>query len=510
MRQVLQQELVRLSSVAKRKAGALGAGAVALGAASLVARDAGSQAAVVSANPIDTTDDALAAAEPVLVAAQDLAEQAVPMAFGVVPVVPGSAAVEFADAVGAVGYAPVAVPFTPLTVGQPAPASSLVGNLQQIAQATPADAIGASATGGSESFWPEGHWADDQANGGFLGTALGVGGGLGVTALLAAGGWYAWQYIYGQPSFDHSIVYLKFKEGLCGDPVYTAPGKGRELTYSIVENLTDDSSLLEIDPETGEITFIDDPQVDSPGDLDRDGVYKFVVEIEDGNGNTATQVVELTIEDPSDTPFVFEQDSAFLQHGASTCADDVTVTATAFGPSVEDISTGQGNDFVDVQSGAGTVGIELGSGGDTLKVSSATPTSFSVDVGTGRDTILLAADVLSLEIENFDEDDLLNLAGYGDLTLVAPVVKDGSTKETATDFTGSGALRAAAATPGQTVQLFSSEEDALDAISTNEFAFYQNGEDTFMVIEGDGTADPDTTIKFEDVVLTDYSNLVFI
>ena len=141
MRQVLQQELVRPSSVAKRKAGALGAGAVALGAASLVARDAGSQAAVVSANPIDMTDDALAVAEPVLVAAQDLPEQAVPeqagpLALGVVPVVPGSAAIEFADAVGAADYAPVAVPFTPLTVGHPVPATSLVGNLQEIAQAS--------------------------------------------------------------------------------------------------------------------------------------------------------------------------------------------------------------------------------------------------------------------------------------------------------------------------------------------------------------------------------------
>ena len=232
MRQVLKQELVRPSGAAKRQAGALGAGAVALGAVSLVARDAGSQAVVSPAEPIDMPNEELAA-EPVLFAAQDLAEQALPVAAGVVPVIPGSApaqvgAVELAAADGGVSYAPYPVSYTPLTVGQPAPATAFVGNLQEIAQATPA--VASSVAGGQDSYWPAGHWADDQSGGGFLGTALGVGGGLGATVLLAAGGWYAWQYIYGQPSFDHSIVYLTFKEGLCGDPVYTAPGKGPELT----------------------------------------------------------------------------------------------------------------------------------------------------------------------------------------------------------------------------------------------------------------------------------------
>jgi hypothetical protein len=529
MRQLPSLELHNRRSGLRRNASAVGASAFALGASStLFAGKAGSEPidAVSTTIPPHVPEEAGPAAEPVLIATfagvpATLLTPAANALPGPIIDTTSGAVIDGPALAMSPADAPSFVPLPQLGLA----AVSLIGNVTEVAQAPQAEQ---EATD-SGSYWPEGHWADDRASDGFLGTALGVGGGLGFTALLAAGGWYAWQYVYGKPSFDHALVYLKFDEGLCGDPVYTAPGKGRELEYSIIENPLDDSSLVEIDAVTGEITFVDDPQAESPGDLDRDGIYHFVVEVKDGNSNTATQVVELMIQNSSGT--AFEQKSTFLQHGASVCADDVRVTAAASGQSIEDISTGRGNDYVKVESSslttAGqTVGIELGSGGDTLEIWNTDPNDLvangiSVDVGPGRDTIVLKADVLSLEIENFDEDDQLNLEDYlKELTLVAPVVKDGSNTETNTEFTNSAAVQIATATPGQNVQLYSDEADALNAIyksdtpETGRFAFYQNGEDTFMVIETNETQSatdriPETTIKFEDLVLADYSQIEF-
>ena len=36
---------------------------------------------------------------------------------------------------------------------------------------------------------------------------------------------------------------------------------------------------------------------------------------------------------------------------------------------------------------------------------------------------------------------------------------------------------------------------------------YQNGEDSYLLVE-DGTTDISTTVKFEDTILTDYSQII--
>ena len=135
----------------------------------------------------------------------------------------------------------------------------------------------------------------------------------------------------------------QYKNGVLLNPPKDADGD--KLTFSIVESDDDDSSLMTIDEATGEVRFINDPQVGSPGDLDRDGTYHFTIKVEDSDGFSDTQVVNLTIQ--SSAFIEINQTTPFLMNGGSTCADIVNVSLPAGGQYLEEISTGMGNDPAD-------------------------------------------------------------------------------------------------------------------------------------------------------------------
>lgn len=482
MRKLPLQEPLNRNRALKRGAGVAGASAAVLGASTVLAGKAGSQQAIAPLPPL-TPEDAGPAAEPVLiatfgsnpaptptVAAQALLQPVIDTATGLV--IEGST----------VASNDTAPTYAPLPM-QGVAVMSLVANVHDVAQAaTPAAAAAAAQP---DTFWPEGHWADDGSGGGWLGGLVSLTATTAAVAMIAGGGWLLWRYINTEPSFDDAIVYITFEENPCGEAVYTAPGKdadGDELTYSIVAYDTDDSSLLNIDAETGEVTFINDPLFLSPGDLDRDGVYNFVIEVEDEDGNTATQAVEMTIQAVPPTAFT----QPFIQNGGTVCGDEFTITASSASPSLFDIAGGAGNDLAEVAAAVTNFGVDLGTGEDTFYVASAGADYVLVDVGDGRDTVELDGDVASLVIQNFDADDLIYLNGGR-----------------VTDSAGLNVQLYTSLSP----IIFTSQAFAEAALLGGDdwVVAYQNGEHSFILAEDGGTVA--TTIKLEDYILTDYSQI---
>lgn len=491
MRQLPSLELHNRRTGLKRNASTIGASAAVVGASALFAGKAGSQQMALQP-PVQlpvAPAEAGPAAEPVLIAtfAGEPAALATPASTTLPePMIdPASGAVIDGSALAMASTD--APSFTPLPqLGLPAVA--MVANVQDLAQAAPGD----QAAAGNGTYWPEGHWADSgSTSSSWLDGVVSFAVSSAAVGLIGAGGWLLWRYINTEPTFDDALVFVTFEESPAGAAVYTAPGKdadGDDLTYSIVAYDTDDSSLLTIDAETGEVTFINDPLVSSPGDLDRDGVYKFVIQVEDEDGNTATQTVEMTIS--AGTPSDFDQ-TDFIQNGGSVFGDEFEISTSSASASLFDIAGGSGNDLAEVTGTFANFGVDLGAGEDTLwVVTGGGASNFLVDLGEeGRDTIELDADVLSLVVQNFDADDLIYLDGG----VNTPSVGLGVDYDRELDGT--------VGTP------YFSEALALAKLGGDEVVAYSNGQHSFLLIS-DGTAGtPATTIKLEDYILTDYSQI---
>ena len=67
------------------------------------------------------------------------------------------------------------------------------------------------------------------------------------------------------------------------------------LTYSISGGA--DQSLFQIDASTGELSFINKQDFETPADSDVDNDYEVQVTADDGNGNTVSQDVVITVSD---------------------------------------------------------------------------------------------------------------------------------------------------------------------------------------------------------------------
>ena len=411
------------------------------------------------------------------------------------PVLLSSLAAQAASTMAPGSIAPLAAPgVVPGVIPGTMPAVSLLGETSELAQTVTATAPVA-AEESYESFWPEGHWGDSGSGGwaGIIGTSLSLTG----TVAGVGGAYLLWRSLNQAPAFEYPIAHETFTEQPCDEAVYTAPGKDannqdEDLTYSIVASEFDDSDLVEIDND-GKVTFKQDPLFGSPGDRDRDGVYSFTVQVEDPRGETAEQAVFLTIERNTVDFVAVGAALDFIQHGGSVCADHFEIDASTESPSLFDISGGSGNDLADIDGVTVTdIGIRLGAGADTLFVGSVdaavtTVEDVLVDLGDGRDTIELDRDVTSLVVQNFDADDLLILDG-GRLT--ASVGLD------------------VALYNGTSSEVFTSELDAEKALDggSDEVVAYQNGQDSYLLIQ-EGT-DIGTTVKFEDMILTDYSQII--
>lgn len=523
MRQLPSQELQSRTGSIKLRTGAMGVSAAVLSASMLFAGRAGSQQAVTTTEstqpvlPDAAAALAGAAAEPVLIATfgGEATLPATPLSalLGGATIDPETGAASDLVAIAETGTAAGAAPsYAPLPALSAYPAvSALLTNAHELAQSTeaPADQTG--------SFWPEDHWRDDGSSGSWLDGLVSLSLSGAAVAMIGGGAWLLWRYINTEPEFDDSIVYLTFEESPCSrvtasdpdaDVVYVAPGKdadGDDLTYSIVAHDTDDSALVAIDSETGEVRFINDPLYFSPGDLNRDGAYNFVIEVEDEDGNTATQAVEMTINRSS--PNNFSQ-TDFVQNGGTVCGDEFEITDSSSSPSLFDVAGGMGNDLAHVLTNAVTnFGVDLGAGEDTLFVDETVVglESVLVDLGSGRDTIDLDAHVLSLVVQNFDADDLIFLDGG-----VVTTDGAGALDETAT-ANGLSVSIYEPAIATSSAQVFTSEQAAEAALTNTTFGevvAYHNGEHSFIWVEESSSDTIATTIKLEDYVLSDYSQIL--
>ncbi|MEC9064871.1 MAG: cadherin repeat domain-containing protein, partial [Pseudomonadota bacterium] len=68
---------------------------------------------------------------------------------------------------------------------------------------------------------------------------------------------------------------------------------GDTLTFSVSGG--EDGSLFQIDSSTGELSFIEKPDYEDPKDADQDNIYSVEVSVDDGNGNTASQTILVTV-----------------------------------------------------------------------------------------------------------------------------------------------------------------------------------------------------------------------
>ena len=73
------------------------------------------------------------------------------------------------------------------------------------------------------------------------------------------------------------------------------PDSGQTLTYSIVDGA--DAPLLQIDSQSGALSFVSAPDFEAPADENSDNVYDVTVRVSDGNGGTDTEAIAITVTD---------------------------------------------------------------------------------------------------------------------------------------------------------------------------------------------------------------------
>ncbi|MEZ5533979.1 MAG: cadherin domain-containing protein [Thiolinea sp.] len=111
------------------------------------------------------------------------------------------------------------------------------------------------------------------------------------------------------------------------------------VTYSITGG--EDVDLFDIDPETGELTFIAAPDFEQPGDADEDNVYLVEITATDEPGDTDVQVLEVTVLDGQDKPFFTSEDKVEIPENQP---EVMTVTAEDYDGDILSFSISGGED----------------------------------------------------------------------------------------------------------------------------------------------------------------------
>jgi len=163
------------------------------------------------------------------------------------------------------------------------------------------------------------------------------------------------------PVFSSSIT-ANIDEGSSG-AAYTASAtdpEGVAITYSLSGGA--DEALFTINSSTGEVSFTNVPDFESPADADGDNAYEIIVTASDGS-NSVTQAVTITVSDINDNVPVITSVAA-----VSVAEGDVSVvTVTSTDADVGDVVT-----------------YTLGTSGDSAL--------FAIDVNTGALTFIGAPD----------------------------------------------------------------------------------------------------------------------
>ncbi len=95
------------------------------------------------------------------------------------------------------------------------------------------------------------------------------------------------------------------------------PNPEEVLTYTITGYGTDDS-LFSIDSASGQLSFKDAPEFETPTDADQNGVYEVEVQVSDSNGDIDQQIIEVTVYQQNITDSYFSNEEATFQQNSGT------------------------------------------------------------------------------------------------------------------------------------------------------------------------------------------------
>ncbi|MEL7279754.1 MAG: Hint domain-containing protein, partial [Pseudomonadota bacterium] len=156
--------------------------------------------------------------------------------------------------------------------------------------------------------------------------------------------------------------------GVIGDFDATDPDAGDNVTFSLVG---DDAALFDIDPVTGELSFINPPDFETPLDADGDNVYDVTVVGTDDGGLTDEQDVQVIVGDVDERDGIVDgeeigEDMEPLYNDADGATDGGGDIID--GPDgIDDTIEGNGgNDTID--SGLGDDDVDGGSGDDVFDI----------------------------------------------------------------------------------------------------------------------------------------------
>ncbi len=93
-----------------------------------------------------------------------------------------------------------------------------------------------------------------------------------------------------------------------------------DLSYAISGGA--DAALFQIDPETGELSFITAPDYENPGDAGGDNVYDVTVSVTDGDGASDRADISVTVEDVTETPPIVARINEFHYDNAGADAGE--------------------------------------------------------------------------------------------------------------------------------------------------------------------------------------------
>jgi hypothetical protein len=103
------------------------------------------------------------------------------------------------------------------------------------------------------------------------------------------------------PAIDSPSSPLTVSENTTTVTTITATDPDNDtLSFSLVESA--DRNLFTLDTTTGVLTFQSAPNYEAPADSDGDNIYEVGIKVEDGNGSSDTQTLQITVTDVNEAP----------------------------------------------------------------------------------------------------------------------------------------------------------------------------------------------------------------
>lgn len=201
------------------------------------------------------------------------------------------------------------------------------------------------------------------------------------------------------------------------DPDGTTP------TYSIIGGA--DAALFFIDPQTGALTFINNPDFETPLDADANGIYEVIVRASDGV-YFDDQALSVTVTDVNEGGRTITGSSG--NNTITPTATNVALQTTALNDTIFALA---GNDIID--GGAGADYMDGGIGDDTYFVD-----QFSDDGISLNDDQVIEAAGAGVDLVNSTVSYILT-ANVENLTLLGSAAINGTGNDLANIITGNGA-----------------------------------------------------------------------